>query len=176
MPFSHPLLLSRTSQAYFKEDGPWYVNGGSGPMINGNVVPPWVFLSTTVLVHSVMVSMERFANWFVTLPMTSPLMRADRREYEQQLKAAGRMTKAGSRKMAGVDSGPEDRMSSSIPALPTNPRLVRLLRRPVDFEGAPVWGIFGFIEWLFVTCALIALFFVYVSLITRRQFVGHLSV
>ena len=144
----HLMMMDRI----FSKSGPlwWndpFVSSGGYP-IAGEWVPLWVFLSSAVLMHSLLTALERFANFWLTRRVKSPLQRRDTSEFYSFIH--------GSR-----SQGPGQMEGRSAASSMINPRASRLLAKPFPIEGMPLFG-FGFIEWCLLFFALTALFFLQV--------------
>ena len=147
-------------QSLVSLSGPLYNNRpnwtpNSYPVAN-EFVPMWVFLSSAVLLHSLLTSLERLANFWVTRDVKSPARCRDEAEFRHILNHA---------RHGAAASSAEGGTTAAVGAtMTTNPRAVRLLRQTFQMEGAPLLGgLFGFLEWWLLTAALISLFFCQVS-------------
>ena len=104
-------------------------------------IPLWLLVSSAAAFHSALTALERFANFLLTRRFWSPLQRADAQKYN--IKRKGRVKEAEGARAGGMD---------------TDLRATRLVAPSFDMEGAPIWGIFGFLEWWILFVGLSGLF------------------
>ncbi|GIL42994.1 hypothetical protein Vafri_806, partial [Volvox africanus] len=124
-------------------------------------------LSSTVVTHAVVAALERTANWWLTRGIRDPLRAARKRE-SWMTAPVQQLVRGKTDEEAAVRDGVEGNTDSSTASIAAS-RRSRLSdggaveerenwRRHVAVEGAPVWGIFGWLEWVLVAAAVVALF------------------
>lgn len=107
----------------------------------------WLPLSSAVLTHAFLTALERYANWVISRPSISVMMRADAKYYGVKIaKGHEQLTRMKSTNDVEQDLSKYDFQS------------LRLLRKRFRIEGSPLWGIFGFLEWQLLFLALLALY------------------
>ncbi|PNW85408.1 hypothetical protein CHLRE_03g185000v5 [Chlamydomonas reinhardtii] len=142
-------------------------------------------LSSAVVTHALVQAAERTANWWLSRGTHDPLQRAKARESwvsaspEKLMAAHLAKTKAGKKGMQAQEAGEdmeasggsngtsaEQQQSAAAAGAAGGSRLTdaeavaaRLeRRRAVAVEGAPVWGVCGWLEWVIVAAGITGLF------------------
>ncbi|PNH01232.1 hypothetical protein TSOC_012892 [Tetrabaena socialis] len=110
-------------------------------------------LSSAVVTHAILAAIERTANWWLTRGPRDPLQAAKARDswvHPAEVDAAAGDAEAAT----PAPSGPVRSRLSDGGAVEA--RLAR--RQRVVVEGAPLWGVFGWLEWVLVAFGVVGLF------------------
>lgn len=113
----------------------------------------WQPISTAVLTHAGLQALERYANWHISNTSTSKTQSKDKARFgisRTWLFWGRHRLPAPSKRDA------EDPVAADL--IPSDFRATRLLRKAFHIEGAPIWGIFGFIEWVILFAGLVTLY------------------
>lgn len=130
----------------------------------------WRVLSSAVLTHAFLNALERYANWIICRHTQSALMQHHAQLYKQSLKGGTKAdayvstpTPAPSPADAADGQGVEGGAAPAARLAPEDFRFVRLRRFAFPYEGAPLWGVFGFLEWVLLFLGLTALYILQVG-------------
>lgn len=135
-------------------------------------------LSSAVITHAIFSALERYANWYMTRSRPDPLHRfVDTQGWmnacPSPAQAAEDKKKSKGRKAKASDPVPEDggeagaaasqaaaQAAAAFGGLADREAALKRHRRRQDFseDGAPLWGVFGFVEWLLVAVGIAAFF------------------
>ncbi|GLC38942.1 hypothetical protein PLESTB_000464000 [Pleodorina starrii] len=129
-------------------------------------------LSSVVVTHAVVAALERTANWWLTRGTRDPLQAARVREGwltaplqdQKPAPAADEEARGGGAATAtSADGGDKSSFPSDEPrrcplsgSSAVDARMER--RRQVAVEGSPVWGVFGWLEWVLLAVAVLVMF------------------
>lgn len=109
-------------------------------------------LSSAVITHAICTALERYANWYMTRPRTDPLVRVNEKAGWLSGNFFGKSKKGKGKKSEEKDAEDADSASAPKPKVTLSDRegIARRHKRRQAFheDEAPVWGFFGFGEWV----------------------------
>lgn len=103
-------------------------------------------MSSAVLTHAFLTALERVATYFMTRNLADPL-ETHRRDGDWLQDDSAELGSKSDSNIQTADLGSGTAIACTAGC---SPRSLRSKRRPVAFEGAPTFGVFGWLEYVLV--------------------------